>query len=183
MRVEQARVVRMRARSTRIFESHALRKVNRNVYKGEWRIEKRTEPRTVTCEMLDPISNRHVWKRESCSNDGERRKETGWKWKSDARRAKEKEDKEGETDSPILRACPVCPCTVGGMLHVDLTARIYILPARIFISVRGRVTSSMTGGRDACCLAWLCLTAFLRTSLRRATGAWHEGHGVRSYDA
>lgn len=55
------------------------------------------------------------------------------------------------------------------MLHVELTARIYILLARIFISVRGRLTSSMTGGRDAWCLAWLCLTAFLRTSLRRAT--------------
>jgi len=35
----------------------------------------------------------------------------------------------------------------------------------------------MTGGRDAWCLAWLCLTAFLRTSLRRAT-AWRcEGEG------
>lgn len=49
-------------------------------------------------------------------------------------------------------ACPACPCTVGGMLHVELTARIYILLARIFISVRGRLTSSMTGGRDAWCL-------------------------------
>lgn len=74
-------------------------------------------------------------------------------------------------------ACPACPCAVGGMLHVELTARIYILLARIFISVRGRLTSSMTGGRDAWCLAWLCLTAFLRTSLRRAT-AWRcEGEG------
>lgn len=50
-------------------------------------------------------------------------------------------------------ACPACPCAVGGMLHVELTARIYILLARIFISVRGRLTSSMTGGRDAWCLA------------------------------
>lgn len=57
-----------------------------------------------------------------------------------------KERKEGETDSPVPF---VCPCTVGGMLRVGLTARIYILPARIFISVRGRVTSSMTGGRHA----------------------------------
>lgn len=82
-----------------------------------------------------------------------------------------------ETDSPILSVCPGCPCTVGGMLHVELTGRIYILPARIFISVRGRVTSSMTGGRDACCLVWLCLTAFLRSSLRRATVADAKGTG------
>lgn len=70
----------------------------------------------------------------------------------------------GETDSPVPF---VCPCTVGGVLRVGLTARIYILPARIFISVRGRVTSSMTGGRDACCLAFL--RASLRAALRRLT--------------
>ena len=34
-----------------------------------------------------------------------------------------------------------------GVLHVELTARIYILTTRIFISTRGRLTS-MTGGRD-----------------------------------
>lgn len=75
----------------------------------------------------------------------------------------------GETDSPVPF---VCPCTVGGVLRVGLTARIYILPARIFISVRGRVTSSMTGGRDAlpsdsrCCLL---LRASLRPPLRGLT--------------
>ena len=39
------------------------------------------------------------------------------------------------------------------------------------------MTSSMTGGRDACCLAWLYLTAFLRTSLLRATVADAKGTG------
>lgn len=34
-----------------------------------------------------------------------------------------------------------------GLLHVELTARIYILTTRIFICARGRLTS-MTGGRD-----------------------------------
>lgn len=68
------------------------------------------------------------------------------------------------------------------MLHVELTARIYILLARIFISVRGRLTSSMTGGRDARCLVWLCLTAFLRTSLRRATTAWRDTEGEGNED-
>lgn len=84
------------------------------------------------------------------------------------KREREREKERGDRFA-CSAACPACPCAVGGMLHVELTARIYILLARIFISVRGRLTSSMTGGRDAWCLAWLCLTAFLRTSLRRAT--------------
>jgi len=103
--------------------------------------------------------------------DGEQEAQEG---KKQTRRIEKEREREGGGKERGDRfacsaACPACPCAVGGMLHVELTARIYILLARIFISVRGRLTSSMTGGRDAWCLAWLCLTAFLRTSLRRAT--------------
>lgn len=137
------------------------------------RDDKRTETRGLTelerrGERKEYKEDRFSWqltgskkrKWERSKPDGGRKRREEW--------VREREKERGDRFA-CSAACPACPCAVGGMLHVELTARIYILLARIFISVRGRLTSSMTGGRDAWCLAWLCLTAFLRTSLRRAT--------------
>lgn len=134
------------------------------------RDDKRTETRGLT--ELERRGERKEEDRDSAGSWWRARSATGKEAKPE-----EEGGGEGERDGGKERrdrfacsaACPACPYAVGGMLHVGLTARIYILLARIFISVRGRLTSSMTGGRDAWCLAWLCLTAFLRTSLRRAT--------------
>jgi len=135
-------------------------------------------------ERTEPEENRISWQ----SWRRAREKEADLKETARAREGKREREggrKERGDRFACSAACPACPCAVGGMLHVELTARIYILLARIFISVRGRLTSSMTGGRDARCLVWLCLTAFLRTSLRRATTAWRDtrAKGTRVCDA
>lgn len=120
------------------------------------RDDKRTETRGLTelerrGERKEYKEDRFSWQlteskkrnRERSKPDEERKRE-----EREGERGKERGDR-----FACSAACPACPCAVGGMLHVELTARIYILLARIFISVRGRLTSSMTGGRDAWCLA------------------------------
>lgn len=113
------------------------------------RDDKRTETRGLT--ELERRGERKEYKEDRFS----------WQLTGSKKRNRERSEPDEERGRGKERgdrfacsaACPACPCAVGGMLHVELTARIYILLARIFISVRGRLTSSMTGGRDAWCLA------------------------------
>lgn len=110
------------------------------------RDDKRTETRGLT--ELERWGERKEYKEDRFSWQL-----TESKKRNRERSKGEREGKERGDRFACSAACPACPCAVGGMLHVELTARIYILLARIFISVRGRLTSSMTGGRDAWCLA------------------------------